>query len=176
MADIHARARAAPHPPRRPPPTARACRLRLGGQASWAQLGKDAAAEWVPQLVNQWHHYVTSLAPVASVLNVTSAASQLILAPMRHAPLRGLSRGSIALARAVGVEALSLTARFVDLLHVMLEQIDGVAAGSSPHYPEAAVRASLSHLTVASDAAVSLRNTIDTQRALDDAATGVQRH
>ena len=119
---------------------------------------------------------MTSLAPVASVLNVTSAASQLVLAPMRHAPLRGLSRGSVALARAVGVEALSLTARFVNLLHVMLEQIDGVALGSSPHYPEAVVRASLSHLALASDAAVSLRNTIDTQRALDDAAIAAPRH
>jgi len=150
-------------------------RLRLGGQSSWSQLGRDALAEWGPQLLQQWHRVVTAIMPVASVAKITAAASQLVLAPLRHAPLRGLSHGSDALARAVGAEALSVAARLVDLLHLLLEQVDGVAAGSSPHYPEAAVRASLSHLAVASDAAIGLRNTIDRQRAIDEASAAVRR-
>ena len=74
-----------------PPARSSLGRLRLGGQSSWGQLAQDALAEWLPQLVSQWHRFVTSLTPLASVVNITSAASQLLMAPIRHAPLRGLS-------------------------------------------------------------------------------------
>jgi len=137
-------------------------RLRLGGQTTWAALGRDVLAEWLPQLMAQWHRYVGSISPLASVVNVSSAASQLLLAPLRHAPLRGLSLGGDAFARAVGVEALSLAARLVGLLHVLLEQIDSVPpVAASPHYPQATVRAAVSHLAFASDATMNLRDQID---------------
>ena len=53
--------------------------------------------------------------------------------------------------------------------------VDGVAAGTTPHYPEGAVRKSLSHLSVASETAIGLRNSIDKQRRADEASASVRR-
>uniref|UniRef100_A0A7S3AZN6 Uncharacterized protein n=1 Tax=Haptolina ericina TaxID=156174 RepID=A0A7S3AZN6_9EUKA len=111
-----------------------------------------------------------SIAPLSSVVHVSAAAAQLLLAPLRPAPLRGLSHGGDAFARAVGIEALSLTSGAVNLLHTMLGQLDCAIAPivASPRYPQATVASSLSHLSAASDAALSLRNAIDKRRVSDE--------
>jgi len=111
-------------------------RLRLRGLTSWAALEAAVAEEWQPQLLAQLHRYVAGVTPLRSMVNVARGLRELLLAPLRPSPIRGLRHGGDALARSLLEEGLGLTSRVLSFLQLLLEQLDvAVGEASVVHAP-----------------------------------------
>ena len=88
-------------------------------------------SEWQPQLLAQLHRYVAGVTPLRSMVNVASGLRELLLAPLRPSPLRGIRYGSGALATSLLEESLGLTARVLSFTQLMLEQLDSALGEAS---------------------------------------------
>ena len=70
------------------------------------------------------------------MVNVARGLRELLLAPLRPSPIRGLRHGGDALARSLLEEGLGLTSRVLSFLQLLLEQLDvAVGEASVVHAP-----------------------------------------
>lgn len=126
--------------------------VTVSGVHGWGALGSAVAGEWLEDVAgNQAYKFVQGIAPVRSICTVGSGAAALLVQPVEQyrkdrRVLKGARRGVAAFLRAVGSEALNVSAQVAGGAQAALDHAgryatpagaDAIAAPPSPVAPPA---------------------------------------
>lgn len=106
-------------------------RLRLSALASWEALVASLLAEWRPQILAQLHRYLMGVTPLRSLARIATHVTELMMAPLRPAPLRGIHHSGASLASSMLADARDLLSFSLELLEQVQEQLSTLSSPSS---------------------------------------------
>ncbi|KAL0085769.1 hypothetical protein F4703DRAFT_1979451 [Phycomyces blakesleeanus] len=112
--------------------------VKLTGIAGIERVFEKLGQEWLPHIKNtQVPNMVSGVAPIRSIVNLSSGVADLVLLPLQQYRKDGIQKGTHSFARATAIEAINLSARFASGTQVILEHADGFFATPthvSPNY------------------------------------------
>ncbi|OAD75253.1 hypothetical protein PHYBLDRAFT_100895, partial [Phycomyces blakesleeanus NRRL 1555(-)] len=106
--------------------------VKLTGIAGIERVFEKLGQEWLPHIKNtQVPNMVSGVAPIRSIVNLSSGVADLVLLPLQQYRKDGriikgsIQKGTHSFARATAIEAINLSARFASGTQVILEHADG---------------------------------------------------
>ncbi|KAI7862276.1 hypothetical protein BDF14DRAFT_1974660 [Spinellus fusiger] len=111
--------------------------VKLTGIAGIERLLERLGQEWLPHIKNtQVPSMVSGVAPIRSIVNLSSGVADLVLLPIQQYRkdgriIKGIQKGTQSFARATAIEAINISARFASGTQVILEHADGFFSSSS---------------------------------------------